>query len=137
MPVCDLEFDMASGELRAFFSGLAADHEQLAEFLLRPDAVLDASGLDAADKAAVLNPDPDVLRERLRDPHLAYIVIVIIAVLPGEPDLDQRAVVAARVAAEPPSPQVVAETFGRAFGEAFAQALGRVLGIDPPRDPDR
>lgn len=120
---------MASGQLRSFFSALAADHEELGRFMSNPEAVLAASDLDDDDKAAVLSGDPDVLRAQLRDPNV-YLFLVLIVLL--QADLDPRAVLAARVLAEAPSPEVVAEALGKAFGEAFAQAVAKVLGATAP-----
>jgi hypothetical protein len=107
---------MASAELRAFLSGLAADPERLGAFMRDPDAVLAASDLDEEDKVAVLSGDPAALRARLHDPEcpIPFFFLFMMG-SPSRPWADAFA-------------QAFAQAFSEAFSEAFSQAFFQAFG---------
>jgi hypothetical protein len=119
---------MASAELRAFFSGLAADPERLGAFMRDPNAVLAASDLDEEDKVAVLSGDAATIRARLHDPDAAvdlfliepipFFVLMLWLSTPSRPWA---------------LAQVFSEAFSQAFPQAFSQALARTFP-SPSRD---
>src|SRR5919199_5153398 len=100
---------MASAELRAFFSALAADPERLGAFIRNPRQVLDdARDLDEEDKATVLSGDPDALRARLGEGTFINFFFGVPAPVPFPPHGWPW-----------PWHSAIAQAFSQAFSQAF------------------
>jgi hypothetical protein len=110
------ELGMASAELSAFFSGLAADPERLGAFMRDPARVLAESDLTEEDKAVVLSGDPDAIRARLQPESVLFIAAYLLVANVQLPALVQAFF------------QAFSEAFSEAFPQAFSQALTQALG---------